>query len=53
MKTAPFEVLGPHEVERIHAASMEILAEVGIKVNYKQARELFREAGALLAVDST
>lgn len=24
---------------------MEILAEVGIKVNYKKARELFREAG--------
>jgi trimethylamine---corrinoid protein Co-methyltransferase len=33
-------------VERIHAASMEILAEVGIKVNYKKARALFREAGA-------
>ena len=46
MKTSRFEVLSPAEVERIHAASMEILAEVGIKVNYKKARELFREAGA-------
>jgi trimethylamine--corrinoid protein Co-methyltransferase len=46
MKTTRFEVLSPQEVERIHAASMEILAEVGIKVNYKKARELFREAGA-------
>jgi trimethylamine:corrinoid methyltransferase-like protein len=46
MKTARFEVLSQAEVERIHAASMEILAEVGIKVNYKKARELFREAGA-------
>ncbi len=46
MKTARFEVLSPAEVERIHAASMEILAEVGIKVNYKAARELFRQAGA-------
>ncbi len=46
MKTARFEVLNPEEVERIHAASMEILAEVGIKVNYKKAREIFREAGA-------
>jgi trimethylamine---corrinoid protein Co-methyltransferase len=46
MKTSRFEVLSQNEVERIHAASMEILAEVGIKVNYKKARELFREAGA-------
>jgi trimethylamine---corrinoid protein Co-methyltransferase len=46
MKTARFEVLSQAEVERIHAASMEILAEVGIKVNYKKARQLFREAGA-------
>jgi len=46
MKTARFEVLSHDEVERIHATSMEILAEVGIKVNYKKARELFREAGA-------
>ena len=46
MKTARFEVLSQAEVERIHAASMEILAEVGIKVNYRRARELFRDAGA-------
>lgn len=46
MKTARFEVLSQAEVERIHAASMEILADVGIKVNYKKARDLFREAGA-------
>ncbi len=45
MKTARFEVLSQAEVERIHAASMEILAEVGIKVNYKKARQIFREAG--------
>lgn len=46
MKIARFEVLSQDEVERIHAASMEILAEVGIKVNYKKAREIFRKAGA-------
>ncbi len=46
MKTSRFEVLSQEEVERIHAASMEILTEVGIKVNYKKARNLFREAGA-------
>jgi trimethylamine--corrinoid protein Co-methyltransferase len=49
MKSARFEVLSSAEVEQIHAASMEILAEVGIKVNYSTAREIFRKAGA--AVD--
>jgi len=48
MKTACLEVLSHAEVERIHAASMEILEEVGIKVNYKKARDLFREAGATI-----
>ncbi|MEE8391538.1 MAG: trimethylamine methyltransferase family protein, partial [Anaerolineae bacterium] len=46
MKTARFEVLGQQEIERIHAASIEILAGVGIKVDYGKARELFRQAGA-------
>jgi trimethylamine---corrinoid protein Co-methyltransferase len=46
MKTARFDVLSQAEIECIHAASMEILAEVGIKVNYKKARDIFREAGA-------
>ena len=46
MKTGRFEVLSQQEVERIHAASMEILADVGIRVDYGRARELFRQAGA-------
>ena len=40
MKTSCFEVISQEEVERIHTASMEILAEVGIKVNYKKIRNL-------------
>ncbi|NIV29925.1 MAG: hypothetical protein GWN58_10600 [Anaerolineae bacterium] len=46
MKTARFEVLSQEEVERIHAASMEVLSTVGIKVEWKPARDRFREAGA-------
>ena len=45
MKTV-FEVLSKEEIERIHAASMEVLASIGIKVDYAYARELFRKAGA-------
>ena len=52
MKTQRFEVLSPTEVERIHAASMEILAEVGIKVPYKTARDIFRKAGAIVDDDA-
>jgi trimethylamine:corrinoid methyltransferase-like protein len=46
MKTARFEVLSPDEVERIHGASMQVLGEVGLKVDYAPAREIFRQAGA-------
>ena len=46
MKTHRFEVLSQDEVERIHGASMEILEEVGIQVNYKAAREVYGDAGA-------
>lgn len=45
MKTH-FQVLSQHEIERIHAASLEILEQVGIKVPYKTARELYKQAGA-------
>ncbi len=46
MKTARFEVLSPDEVERIHGASMQVLGDVGVKVDYAPARDLFRQAGA-------
>ncbi len=46
MHTARFEVLSADELARIHAASLAILAEVGIKVDYPTARAIFRDAGA-------
>ncbi len=46
MRTARFEVLSQLEVERIHAASMEVLRTVGLQVEWRTARDLFREAGA-------
>jgi trimethylamine--corrinoid protein Co-methyltransferase len=46
VKTTRLEVLTPQEVERIHDASMEVLDVVGVKVDYKTARDIFREAGA-------
>ena len=45
MKTH-FQVLSQEEIEWVHTASMSIPAEVGIKVSYNTARELFKQAGA-------
>jgi trimethylamine---corrinoid protein Co-methyltransferase len=46
MKTHRFEVLSPEEIIQIHAASMDILANVGVKVDYPLARQIFARAGA-------
>jgi len=46
MRPAYFEVLSAAEVEKIHAASMDILGSVGLRVDLKRARDVFREAGA-------
>lgn len=45
---ARFEVLSKSEIEEIHAGSMTVLAERGLKVEYGKARELFREAGCVV-----
>jgi trimethylamine--corrinoid protein Co-methyltransferase len=46
MKPAYFEVLSPAEVQQIDAASMDILENVGVRVDLKRARDAFGEAGA-------
>ncbi len=39
------ELLTQQQVERIHEASLEILQEVGLKVRYEPAREVFAKHG--------
>ena len=46
MKPAYFEALSPAEVEQIDAASVDILENVGIRVDLKRARDAFGDAGA-------
>jgi trimethylamine---corrinoid protein Co-methyltransferase len=41
-------LLTQEQVERTHEASLEILEEVGLKVRYGPARELFKEHGCLV-----
>ena len=40
-----FEVLSAEEIKAIHAASMEILSETGVKLDFNKARDIFKEAG--------
>lgn len=46
------ELLTQEQVERIHDASLEILEQVGLKVRYKPARELFERHGCITSTDS-
>jgi len=46
MKPALFEVLSTEDVARIDAATMDILATVGVRVGLKRARDDLRAAGA-------
>ncbi|MFO7698663.1 MAG: trimethylamine methyltransferase family protein [Anaerolineae bacterium] len=41
-----FHVLGEHEIERIHQASLAILERTGIAVDHPEGRDLLRSAGA-------
>lgn len=41
-------LLTQEQIERIHDASLEILEEVGLKVRYEPARDLFKEHGCLV-----
>jgi len=43
---APLKVISDDQVEAIHAASLRVLAELGIELMSPEARSLFRAAGA-------
>src|SRR5215510_14280310 len=46
------ELLTQEQIERVHEASLEILQEVGLKVRFKPARELFEKHGCITSADS-
>jgi trimethylamine--corrinoid protein Co-methyltransferase len=41
-----YRPLRDQDVEKIHETSLRVFAEVGVQVNFAEARELFRKAGA-------
>jgi len=50
---APIEVIDAEAVERIHAASLQILERLGIEVLLPQAREILAAAGAETGANGT
>ncbi|MEX2750687.1 MAG: trimethylamine methyltransferase family protein [Candidatus Freyarchaeota archaeon] len=46
MKLPRLEVLSSDEIIQIHNASMEILEDVGVKIDVGEAREILKKAGA-------
>ena len=41
-----YKPLTDDDIQKIHTTTLKVLAEVGVEVNFKEARELFRGAGA-------
>ena len=46
MKLKHIEVFSKDELKSIHSASMELISEVGIKVDAQDTRDLLKEHGA-------
>jgi trimethylamine--corrinoid protein Co-methyltransferase len=45
MQSSPYHVLSPTEIQTIHQHSLQILEDVGIKVELKKMRDLLRDMG--------
>ncbi len=45
---APIEVISADQTEAIHQSALRVLAEIGMKVLEPRARDLFRQAGAVV-----
>ena len=52
MKDLSLRGLSDNEVHKIHMASLELLENVGVSLKFEEARELLKDAGAILGEDS-
>ncbi len=48
----PVELLNPEQMDQLHATSMRVLSEAGIRVMGDNVVEIFKKAGALVDTDS-
>ena len=52
MKLRNIEVFSKDEIQEIHSASMQLLADVGMKIDAQDARNLLKQNGAEVDNDS-
>ncbi|UCE92409.1 MAG: trimethylamine methyltransferase family protein [Methanobacteriota archaeon] len=53
MTKATMNVLSSRDIEKVHDASLRILAEVGVRIDSRAVRDLLRDAGAKVDNDGT
>ena len=46
LRGGQYKPLTDEEIHKVHATSLRVLSEVGVQVNFPEALELFRDAGA-------
>jgi len=43
-----YKPLSDEDIERIHQTSLRVFSEIGVEVNFPEALELFKKAGATI-----
>jgi trimethylamine--corrinoid protein Co-methyltransferase len=43
-----YKPLSDEDINKIHATSLRVFSEIGVQVNFPEALELFRKAGATI-----
>jgi trimethylamine---corrinoid protein Co-methyltransferase len=47
-----YQPLSDGDIEQLHHTILKVFAEIGVQVNFPEARQLFKEAGATVDDDS-
>ncbi|MCP4630252.1 MAG: hypothetical protein GY850_43090 [bacterium] len=51
--TPSYSLLRPGQIDRIHAATLELLETVGVNISHQGARDMMAEAGCTVRADGT
>ena len=51
--TPSYSLLSPGQIDRIHAATLELLETVGVNIRHQGARNMMAEAGCTVRADGT
>jgi trimethylamine--corrinoid protein Co-methyltransferase len=51
--TPSYRLLNPGQIDRIHAATLELLETVGVNIQHQGARDMMADAGCMVRADGT